>query len=75
MAEQRTTTASGVPVASDEHSLTVGPNGPTVLQDAYVVQKMQLGRVIGRWSGSLLTLTASYFYGARLERLAGEDDR
>ena len=29
MAEQRTTTASGVPVASDEHSLTVGPNGPT----------------------------------------------
>jgi catalase len=41
MAEPRTTTASGVPVASDEHSLTVGPNGPTVLQDAYVVQKMQ----------------------------------
>ena len=25
--------------------------------------------------GSLLALTASYFYGARLERLAGEDDR
>ena len=41
MAEERTTTASGVPVASDEHSLTAGPNGPTVLQDAYVVQKMQ----------------------------------
>jgi catalase len=41
MAEQRTTTASGVPVPSDEHSLTVGPNGPTVLQDAYVVQKVQ----------------------------------
>jgi catalase len=37
----RTTTDSGVPVASDEHSLTVGPNGPTVLHDAYVVQKMQ----------------------------------
>jgi catalase len=36
-----TTTNSGIPAASDEHSLTVGPNGPTVLQDAYVVQKMQ----------------------------------
>ena len=40
MAEQRTTNASGVRVASDEHSLTVGPNGPMVLR-AYVVQKMQ----------------------------------
>jgi catalase len=37
----RTTTDSGIPVASDEHSLTVGPNGPTVLHDAYTVQKMQ----------------------------------
>jgi catalase len=36
-----TTTDAGIPVASDEHSLTVGPNGPTVLHDAYVVQKMQ----------------------------------
>ena len=36
-----TTTDSGIPVASDEHSLTVGPNGPTVLHDAYTVQKMQ----------------------------------
>ncbi|MCW3065774.1 MAG: catalase [Solirubrobacterales bacterium] len=36
-----TTTDSGIPVASDEHSLTVGPGGPTVLHDAYVVQKMQ----------------------------------
>jgi hypothetical protein len=25
--------------------------------------------------GSLLALTASYLYGARLERMAGEDDR
>jgi catalase len=37
----RTTTDAGIPVASDEHSLTVGPNGPTVLHDAYNVQKMQ----------------------------------
>jgi catalase len=36
-----TTTDSGIPVASDEHSLTVGPTGPTVLHDAYTVQKMQ----------------------------------
>jgi catalase len=41
MAEQRTTNASRAPVAGDEHSLTVGPNGPTALQDAYGVQKMQ----------------------------------
>jgi catalase len=45
MAEQRTTNASWVPVASDEYSLTVGPNGPTVLQDAYVVQKINRERV------------------------------
>jgi catalase len=36
-----TTTDSGIPAASDEYSLTVGPSGPTALHDAYVVQKMQ----------------------------------
>jgi catalase len=36
-----TTTNSGIPAASDEFSLTVGPSGPTVLHDAYVVQKIQ----------------------------------
>jgi catalase len=36
-----TTTDSGIPAASDEYSLTVGPGGPTVLHDHYVVQKMQ----------------------------------
>ncbi len=36
-----TTTDSGIPAASDEHSLTVGPNGPVLLQDHYLVQKMQ----------------------------------
>src|SRR3954468_14129508 len=35
------TNLSGNPVSSDEHSLTAGPNGPTLLQDAYLVQKMQ----------------------------------
>jgi catalase len=36
-----TTTDSGIPAPSDEFSLTVGPSGPTVLHDHYVVQKMQ----------------------------------
>src|SRR4051812_16767464 len=36
-----TTSNSGIPAASDDHSLTAGPGGPTVLHDAYVVQKMQ----------------------------------
>ncbi len=36
-----TTTDSGIPAPSDEHSLTVGAGGPTVLHDHYVVQKMQ----------------------------------
>ena len=36
-----TTNDSGIPAASDDYSLTVGPGGPTVLHDAYVVQKMQ----------------------------------
>src|ERR1700756_4694730 len=36
-----TTTDSGIPAPSDEFSLTVGPGGPTVLHDHYVVQKIQ----------------------------------
>jgi catalase len=35
-----TTTDAGIPAASDEHSLTAGPNGPLLLQDHYVIQKM-----------------------------------
>jgi hypothetical protein len=30
-----TTTDAGIPAASDEHSLTAGPNGPILLQDHY----------------------------------------
>jgi catalase len=43
MSDQRpvTTTDAGIPAASDEFSLTVGPGGPAVLHDHYVVQKMQ----------------------------------
>jgi len=34
------TTQTGIPVASDAHSLTVGPDGPTVLHDRYIVEKL-----------------------------------
>jgi catalase len=36
-----TTTDSGIPAASDEYSLTAGAGGPILLQDHYVIQKMQ----------------------------------
>ena len=35
-----TTTQAGIPVVSDEHSLTVGPDGATVLHDRYLVEKL-----------------------------------
>ncbi|MFZ1997307.1 MAG: catalase [Solirubrobacteraceae bacterium] len=35
-----TTTDGGAPVASDEHSLTVGPDGPILLQDHYLIEQM-----------------------------------
>ncbi|WP_103503277.1 catalase, partial [Streptomyces sp. SM14] len=35
-----TTTNAGIPVESDEHSLTVAPDGPILLQDHYLIEKM-----------------------------------
>jgi len=35
-----TTTDAGIPVESDEHSLTVGPDGPVLLQDHYLIEQM-----------------------------------
>jgi len=35
-----TTTDGGAPVPSDEHSLTVGPDGPVLLQDHYLLEQM-----------------------------------
>jgi catalase len=35
-----TTTDAGIPVASDEHSLSVGPDGPVLLQDHYLIEQM-----------------------------------
>ncbi|HEY2576617.1 MAG TPA: catalase [Streptosporangiaceae bacterium] len=35
-----TTTDAGIPVASDDHSLTVGPDGPILLHDHYLIEQM-----------------------------------
>jgi catalase len=35
-----TTTDAGIPVASDEHSLSVGSDGPLLLQDHYLIEQM-----------------------------------
>ena len=35
-----TTNDAGIPVASDEFSLTVGPDGPILLQDYYLIEQM-----------------------------------
>src|SRR6476469_1792667 len=35
-----TTTDAGIPAPSDSHSLTVGPDGPILLQDHYLIEKM-----------------------------------
>jgi len=35
-----TTTDAGIPVSSDEFSLTVGPDGPILLQDSYLIEQM-----------------------------------
>ena len=38
--EKITTTDAGIPASSDEFSLTIGADGPIVLQDHYLIQKM-----------------------------------
>jgi catalase len=35
-----TTDDAGIPAASDQYSLAVGPNGPLLLQDHYLIEKM-----------------------------------
>jgi catalase len=37
---KRTTNDAGIPVSSDEHSLTIGPDGPILLQDHYLIEQM-----------------------------------
>ncbi|MGW6378143.1 catalase [Rhodococcus sp. NPDC055112] len=38
--QRATTTNAGIPVASDEHSLTQGPQGGVLLHDHYLIEKM-----------------------------------
>ncbi|MBD3897636.1 catalase [Halomonas sp. ML-15] len=35
-----TTNDAGIPISSDEHSLSVGPDGPIVLHDHYLIEQM-----------------------------------
>jgi len=35
-----TTTDAGIPVSSDEHSLSIGPDGPILLHDHYLIEQM-----------------------------------
>src|SRR3982074_3913047 len=35
-----TTADAGIAVPSDEHSLTIGPDGPILLQDHYLIEQM-----------------------------------
>ncbi|MGO2240124.1 MAG: catalase, partial [Halomonas sp.] len=37
---KHTTTDAGIPVSSEEHSLSVGPDGPIVLHDHYLMEQM-----------------------------------
>ncbi|MEY9965001.1 catalase [Streptacidiphilus sp. MAP12-16] len=38
--EPTQTTDSGIPIESDAYSLTVGPDGPILLQDSYLIEQM-----------------------------------
>jgi catalase len=40
MTEKFTTTDAGNPAPSDDQSLTVGPDGPILLQDHYLIEQM-----------------------------------
>ena len=42
MTEHHTTTETGAPAPSDTESLTVGPNGPILLQDHYLIEQMAM---------------------------------
>ena len=46
-----TTNDAGIPIENDEHSLTVGPDGPILLHDHYLIEQMaqfNRERVTGR---------------------------
>src|SRR6476661_5197601 len=39
--KHRLTTASGIPVADNQNSITAGPRGPILLQDFHLIEKLQ----------------------------------
>jgi catalase len=41
MTQPRLTTASGIPVADNQNSLSAGPRGPLLLQDFHLIEKLQ----------------------------------
>ncbi|MGF6274582.1 catalase [Massilia sp. UYP11] len=41
MSQPRLTTASGIPVADNQNSLSAGPRGPLLLQDFHLIEKLQ----------------------------------
>lgn len=41
MADPTLTTASGIPVADNQNSITAGPRGPILLQDFHLIEKLQ----------------------------------
>ena len=41
MSQDRLTTASGIPVADNQNSLSAGPRGPLLLQDFHLIEKLQ----------------------------------
>jgi catalase len=40
MSANRLTTAGGQPVSENQHSLTAGPNGPILIQDTHLIEKL-----------------------------------
>jgi catalase len=40
MTDNYTTTNAGAPAPSDELSLSLGPDGPILLQDSYLIEQM-----------------------------------
>jgi catalase len=42
-----TTTDAGIPVESDEHSLTIGSDGPILLHDHYLIEQMAASAEVG----------------------------
>ncbi len=74
----RTTTDAGIPAASDEHSLTVGPDGPILLQDHYVTRRWRSSTASACPSASCTQRAAAHRHSPHLaphERVADEEDR